>query len=249
MKRYGLIGYPLSHSFSGKFFLEKFKNESLSDVSYTNYPIKSINEFPDLISNVKDLKGINVTSPYKEDIIKYLDDIDEEAKEIGAVNVVKISKKNESLFLKGYNTDVYGFVSSLKESLNEKVKSALILGTGGAANAVAFGLKKMKIDYTFITRKISDKHIMLNYNDLNKEIIQNTLLIINATPLGIFPKINAKPEIPYKYISKEHILYDLIYNPAETLFLKEGLKRGAIIVNGLKMLHLQAEKAWEIFNS
>lgn len=249
MKQYGLIGYPLTHSFSRKFFLEKIKNENLTDVSYSNFPIKSINKFPDLISKVKKLKGINVTSPYKEDIIKYLDDIDEEAKEIGAVNVVKINKINESLFLKGYNTDIYGFVSSIKEYLNNNIKSALILGTGGAAKAVAFGLKKLNINYTFVTGKNIRNDLILNYNDLNKEVIQNNLLIINATPLGIFPEINAKPDIPYKYISENHILYDLIYNPAETLFLKEGLKKGAIIINGLKMLHFQAEKAWEIFNS
>ena len=249
MKHYGLIGYPLTHSFSRNFFLEKIKSEKLTDVSYTNFPIKSINKLPDLISNVKELKGINVTSPYKEDIIKYLDDIDEEAKEIGAVNVVKINKINELLSLKGYNTDVYGFVSSIKKNLNNNIKSALILGTGGAAKAVAFGLKKLNINYTFVTGKNISNNLMLNYVDINKEVIQNNLLIINATPLGIFPEINTKPEIPYKYISKDHILYDLIYNPAETLFLKEGLKKGAMIINGLKMFHLQAEKAWEIFNS
>ena len=249
MKRFGIIGYPLSHSFSRKYFLSKFENDGLTNVSYTNYPIKSISEFPALVSKVKDLKGINVTSPYKEDIMKYLDDIDEEAEKIGAVNVVKISKKDKSFFLKGYNTDVYGFLTSLKEALNDNVKSALILGTGGAAKAVAFGLKKLKIDYKFVTGKDNDSRIMLNYNELTKDVMLNSLLIINATPLGIFPETNAKPCIPYKYLSEDHILYDLIYNPAETLFLKEGIKRGTRTVNGLRMLHLQAEKAWDIFNS
>ncbi len=250
MKIFGLIGYPLSHSFSRKYFLEKFKLENINGVSYTNFSINSINLFPDIVKTEKNIAGFNVTSPYKKQIIPFLDKLDLLAKEIGAVNVIKINKHNANIELVGYNTDVYGFEQSLKKYLNSDIKNALILGTGGAAKAVAYGLKSLQIDYLFVSskkEKINNKTIQ--YSDLSSEIIANNKLIVNATPLGIFPDINKKPDIPYKFISKSHILFDLIYNPTETLFLKEGKSRNAKIINGYEMLTFQAEKAWEVFNS
>ncbi len=250
MKTFGLIGYPLSHSFSRKYFLEKFKLENINGVSYKNFSINSINLFPDIIKTEKNIAGFNVTSPYKKQIIPFLDKLDLLAKEIGAVNVIKIKKCDGNIELIGYNTDVYGFEKSLKKHLNSDIKNALILGTGGAAKAVAYALRTLKIDYLFVSskkEKINNKTIQ--YSDLSSEIIANNKLIVNATPLGIFPDINKKPYIPYKFISKSHILFDLIYNPTETLFLKEGKNRNAKIINGYEMLIFQAEKAWEVFNS
>lgn len=248
MKVYGLIGYPLTHSFSKKFFTEKFEKENIIDINYLNLPINSIHLFPGILKSIENIAGFNITSPYKEQIIPYLDEIDKDAKQIGAVNVIKIIKKGNSFKLKGYNTDVFGFTQSLKKYINPKIKNALILGTGGAAKAVAHGLKSIDIKYKFVTSK-QNKNQTIGYSNLNTEVINKNLLIINATPIGIFPDINEKPNIPYKFISDSHILFDLIYNPSETLFLKEGKKKGAKIINGHEMLELQAEKAWNIFNS
>jgi len=246
MKVYGLIGFPLSHSFSKKYFDNKFEKENIKNVSYKNFSIENIKLFPKILNSEKNIKGFNVTSPYKLEIIPFLDKIDIAAKEIGAVNCVKVSFGK----LIGYNTDVYGFVESLKKHLNKEVKSALILGTGGAAKAVSYGLKTLDIKHKFVTSKIEKiNNSTIHYSNLHSDIIKNNLLIINATPLGIFPNINEKPDISYRYVTSKHILFDLIYNPSETLFLKEGIKRNATSINGYEMLKLQAEKAWEIFNS
>lgn len=245
MRTFGLIGYPLEHSFSRKYFLEKFENENIKDAIYKNFSINKIELFSEIIKNKDNLSGFNVTAPYKLEIIPFLNELDITAKEIGAVNCIKVKKNT----LIGYNTDIYGFTKSLEKHINKNIKSALILGTGGAAKAVSFGLKSLNINYKFVTSSIKINASTICYSDLNSEIIKNTQLIINATPLGIFPNINEKPNIPYTSINSNHILFDLIYNPAETLFLKEGKKRGAKIINGYEMLKLQAEKAWEIFNS
>lgn len=248
MRVFGLIGYPLSHSFSELFFNEKFKKENLNDVQYKKFPIKNISEFPKIIKSENNISGFNVTSPYKEVIISFLDELDNTAIEVGAVNVVKIIRNSNSVKLIGFNSDVFGFQNSLAEKLNPEIKSGLILGTGGAAKAVAAALINLNISFQFVSRNKSDKINYLKYSELNQRIIENNLLIVNASPLGIYPEINNKPDIPYEYISEKHYLFDLIYNPPETLFLKKGIKRNASVQNGLKMLHLQAEKAWEIFN-
>jgi len=250
MRTFGLIGYPLSHSFSRKYFLEKFQKENILEVEYKNFSINTINLFSEVIKTEKNISGFNVTSPYKEQIISFLDELDISAKEIGAVNCIKVKKSNKNIHLIGYNTDVYGFCQSLNKYLNPNVTNALILGTGGAAKAVSYGLKLKNINFKFVTSKfgkLNDNTI--HYSNLNSKIIEENLLIINATPIGIFPNVNDKPEIPYQFITESHILFDLIYNPTETLFLKEGKIKEATIINGHEMLELQAEKAWDIFNS
>lgn len=243
--KFGLVGKDISYSFSKKYFTEKFEKLNLKNYSYVNFDIPEIEEFPFLLYHrEEEFRGLNVTIPYKQSIIKYLDDLSEEAKEIGAVNTIKITSNNELI---GYNTDIYGFTNSIKPLLNIESKKALILGTGGASNAVAFSLKKMGIDFKFVSRKKNEN--VLLYNELNEEILHNHQIIINCTPVGTFPNINEKPQIPYSSITKNHIAFDLIYNPEETAFLKAAKKQGAKIKNGLEMLQLQAEKSWEIWNS
>ncbi len=249
MRIFGLIGFPLNHSFSKKYYDEKILNENLSDVEYKNFPLKSIDELPNLIHSHKELLGLNVTAPYKEVVIPYLDEFDFYAKQIDAVNVIKIDRSFGKNKLTGYNTDIYGFQKSLERHLKPEIKSALILGTGGAAKAVSAALKNLNIEYKFVSRHKSDDVNILVYNELTEKCIKDNLLIINATPLGIFPEINQKPDIPYKFITEHHYLFDLIYNPSETKFLSEGIIRNAKILNGLEMLYLQAEKAWEIFTT
>lgn len=259
MKKFGLIGYPLKHSFSKQYFNEKFEKEGLKDYHYELLPLPNISDLPDLLKQQPELCGLNVTIPHKIGVMFYLDKISPEAKEIDAVNCIRIVKSNpvESFFsgemcmkkvqLEGYNTDVYGFEESLKPLLKKQHSKALVLGNGGAARAVFYVLKKLGIDYDVVSRRANPKQ--LSYGQLNREIIEAHPLIINTTPLGTFPKIDEKPEIPYEFIDKRHLLYDLVYNPEETAFLKEGKKGGATIKNGLEMLHLQAEKNWEIWNS
>ncbi|WP_442267137.1 shikimate dehydrogenase family protein [Tenacibaculum sp. ZS6-P6] len=244
-KLFGLIGKNISYSFSRGYFAEKFEMLDLHDHEYVNFDLTVINELDDVLKEYNSsLKGMNVTIPYKEEIIPFLDKVDKKAKKIGAVNTIKISKKGK---LKGYNTDYYGFKNSLKPLLKEKHKKALILGTGGASKAIAYALKKLNIEYAFVSRKAKNE-AMFSYNDLNKTVVEDHLVIINCTPLGTSPNITQKPNIPYQYIGEHHILYDLIYNPAESAFLKSGKENGATIKNGLQMLELQAEKAWEIWN-
>ena len=242
-KHYGLIGYPLSHSFSQKYFTEKFKGEHINNCVYSNYPLTTINKIEELLTSNHALKGLNVTIPYKESVIPFMDELEEEARTIGAINTIKITTG----YIKGFNTDIYGFVESLKPLVKDRSNiKALILGTGGASKAIAFGLKKMDIPHQFISRKETENAI--TYAQLTSEQVKMYQLIINTTPLGMYPKVENCPPIAYGSIEEEHILYDLVYNPEETLFLSKGKERGAVIKNGLEMLHLQAEKAWEIWN-
>ena len=252
MKLLGLIGYPLSHSFSKKYFTQKFENEGLThDWEYELFPIESIEQLPDLLRGHPDFVGLNVTIPYKESVMYWLDELDQTAETIGAVNCIKIIDGK----LKGYNTDYYGFQKSLlglispsgsvdKGSLNIK---ALILGTGGSAKAVAYALKELKIPYQYVSRHKSAHG--LTYADLNETIMASHQLIVNCSPLGMSPNTEGCPAIPYECLGNQHFMYDLIYNPEETTFLKRGKERGASVKNGLDMLHFQAEKGWEIWNS
>ena len=243
MSKFGLIGKNIGYSFSKNFFSKKFEIENLPH-SYHNFDIPSIEFFPKIISETINLKGLNVTIPYKEEVISLLDNLDEEAKKIGAVNTIKFSKDNK---LEGFNTDHYGFQKSLEAFLPLQKKTALILGTGGASKAVAYTLEQLGFNFRFVSSKKYPK--TLNYTALNKAIMEAHLLIINCTPLGTFPNITDCPPIPYQFITKNHLLFDLVYNPTETEFLKHGKFQGAKTSNGLRMLELQAEKAWEIWNS
>lgn len=244
MRKFGLLGKNISYSFSKNYFESKFENENITDACYENFDLDSIEAFPALIRTTKNLKGLNVTIPYKEAVMPFLDKLDPTAEAIGAVNTIKITKKGH---LKGYNTDYYGFLTSLKPLLkHHPPKKALILGTGGASKAVAYALKDLAIEYRLVSR--SQNVNTLTYEMLNKALLASHLLIINCTPLGTSPAITRFPDIPYNFLTKDHILYDLIYNPETTQFLKEGLKRGCTVSNGLKMLQLQAEKSWEIWN-
>ena len=242
----GLIGYPLSHSFSKKYFTKKFENEGISNCSYELFPIEKIELLPQLIRSQPNLVGLNVTIPYKEMVQAYLDEIDASAALVGAVNTIKIQTGK----LKGFNTDVYGFECSLLQKLKEigldiyNLK-ALILGTGGAAKAVAYVLKKLHINYQYVSRK-KDK-AFLTYQAIDASIINQYHLIINTTPLGMSPQTDNCPNLPYHVLSPQHLLYDLVYNPPLTLFLKKGIEQKSHIKNGLEMLHLQAEKAWDIW--
>jgi shikimate dehydrogenase len=245
MQLFGLIGYPLSHSFSKGYFAEKFQKENIEGCRYDNYPIDNINLLPEIIKNSPELSGLNVTIPYKEKVLAFLDSISDEAKEIGAVNTILINRQNDQIILSGYNTDVYGFGESLRPLLEPHHTSALILGTGGASKAVKFALTKLGVDFIQVSRNRSEK--TLAYEDLSRKIIEDHKIIINTTPLGTYPKVEECPPLPYKYLSSNHLLYDLVYNPAVTAFLNQGLTHHCRTKNGLEMLHLQAEKSWEIW--
>lgn len=242
MKLFGLIGFPLSHSFSEKFFSEKFEREDIEDCKYELYPLENIEDIRLLFEVNKDLKGLNVTIPYKESVIEYLDDLDDIAQKIGAINCIKIDEIQRV----GYNTDYAGFRDSLKPLLKKHHTQALVLGTGGASKAVVYALQELGISTTLVSRKTGAAQ--LTYADINKEIIDNHTIIINCSPVGMYPDINQCPDIPYQFINSAHILYDLVYNPGKTMFLQHGEKQGATIKNGLEMLELQAEYAWEIWN-
>jgi len=247
MKQFGLIGYPLSHSFSAQYFSEKFFRENIHDCRYELFPIQNISELELLIKNNIFIKGLNVTIPYKESIIPFLTSIDNTAKEIGAVNTIRIID-NKNFILHGYNTDAFGFEESIKPLLKKDHQKALILGTGGASRAVAYVLKKLGIEFLFVSRNKNGTNSILQYNELNRKIILTHQLIINTTPLGMFPNINEMPDIPYDFITKDHLLFDLVYNPSETLFMKKGIEKNASVSNGLQMLYLQAERSWQIWN-
>jgi len=249
MKTYGLIGYRLGHSFSRSFFTEKFANENLPDHEYVNFELDSIEEFPKVFNQGKDICGLNCTIPYKQQILQFLDEIEAEAAQIGAVNTVKIINQNGRRILKGFNTDLYGFEHSLRPMLEPKHRKALILGTGGASKAIKFLFDKMGIAYLSATTKEVPGEKEIRYKQLTEDLMNEYLIVINATPLGTFPKVDACPDIPYQFITNDHVLYDLVYNPEKTLFLKKGKSQGAKTKNGLEMLHLQALRAWEIWNS
>ncbi|MCX7547141.1 shikimate dehydrogenase [Xanthomarina sp. F1114] len=244
MNKFGLLGKNISYSFSREYFKNKFKDEGILNASYENFDIQNIEEFPSILSKHSTLKGLNVTIPYKESIIPFLDEIDEKAAKIGAVNTIKILDNGK---LKGYNTDYFGFSKSLEPQLQSFHKNALILGTGGASKAIEFALKELKIETSFVSRSAS-KETAFTYNSLSKIDIENHLIIINCTPLGTYPDIEACPNILYQAITKSHILFDLIYNPQETKFLSFGKEKNATCINGLDMLIYQANKAWEIWN-
>lgn len=242
----GLIGYPLSHSFSKKYFANKFIAENIEGYHYELFPIPDITDLPSLIKEHPKLLGLNITIPYKQAAIPYLDAISAEAEQVGAVNTIKFSNGQ----LKGYNTDVYGFEISLKKLLAPATiplsqMNALILGTGGAAKAVRYVLEKLKINYQFVSRSAGKNKI--SYQMVDQECIEKHQIIINTTPLGMSPKLESAPNLPYTYLSNQHFLYDLVYNPEVTKFLQLGLNNESHIMNGMEMLYLQAEKSWRIW--
>lgn len=241
-RRFGLIGRNISYSFSSGYFTQKFEQLNLLNHSYENFDLKHISEVKHIIAQ-KDIVGLNVTIPYKEAIIPFLDQLDVDAEAIGAVNTIKFTQDG----LIGYNTDAYGFKTTLSPLLKKNHKKALILGTGGASKAIAFVLKELSIEHQYVSRNPTQNQ--LNYTDLNEMHYQEFQLFINCSPVGTHPNIHEKPQIPYQFFNKSHILFDLIYNPTETTFLSEGKKRGATIQNGLSMLQHQAEKAWDIWNA
>ncbi|MGB6083474.1 shikimate dehydrogenase family protein [Moheibacter sp.] len=238
MRKFGLIGKNIAYSFSESYFHDKFRKENITNSTYQLFDLKSISEVEELFQT-KELKGFNVTIPYKEEIIPYLDELSPEAQKIGAVNCVKI-QNNKKI---GFNTDAFGFENSLKPLLEKHHQKALILGDGGAAKAVKFALTKLDIEFKSVTRKGE-----LKFSDLNQEIISTHQLIINCTPVGTFPDLETSPDIPYEFLTDSHLLYDLIYNPEKTKFLQLGETQGAKIKNGYEMLVLQAEKSWEIWS-
>ena len=241
-KRFGLIGKNIAYSFSKGYFKKKFEVENLNHCTYENFDLNQIEELKNVLVQ-KNICGLNVTTPYKRQVIPFLDRLSSSAKEINAVNTIKF---HEDGSFSGHNTDVYGFEKSLLEIIDKIPKKALILGTGGAASAVAYVMKKLKIEFSHISRGLDAN--LINYKALDEALINDHELIINASPVGTFPNIDKAPDLPYRYISKNHILYDLIYNPPETQFLREGKIRGCKILNGQKMLEFQAEKSWDIWS-
>ncbi len=252
MRKFGLIGYPLSHSFSEKYFTQKFQSEKIAGVSYQLYELEQIEDFPRLLRDNPEIRGLNVTIPYKEKIIPYLHGLADSAQEVKAVNVIKVNAQGK---LTGYNSDYYGFLQSLSHELGhlKNIHSlegfkALVLGTGGASKAVQAALKSLKIPYRLVSR--SKKHVRsLLYENINEKILRDYQLIINTTPLGMHPKVDTFPMLPYQHLSAKHLCFDLVYNPEETLFLKKAAEYHSRVKGGLEMLYLQAEKAWEIWNS
>ena len=242
-KRFGLLGRNISYSFSKGYFTEKFNTENLIECSYENFDIQDINNFAEIIKANSDLKGLNVTIPYKETVMPFLDELSERATKIGAINVIKITKEGK---LKGYNSDYYGFKKALEPLLLPHHKKALILGTGGASKAVAYALEELGIQHTFVSRKPAENAI--DYSQITAAVFSENHIIINSTPLGTSPKTAEFPDIPYHFFTNKHIAFDLIYNPTETQFLKKAKEAGAIVKNGMEMLVFQAEKAWEIWN-
>lgn len=246
MKKLGLIGFPLGHSFSKKYYLEKFDKEQITGINYDLYSIEDIKEF-EKIFNDTDFYGVNVTIPHKINVLAYINELSPEAQEIQAVNCIQIKHTEQGPFLKGYNTDVYGFEESLKPLLESHHTKALILGNGGAAKAVEYALKQLNIDYKFVSRTKTDNNF--TYNEIDQDVLNEYSIIINCSPIGTYPNIEVAPNLPYEYITSKHLLYDLVYNPAETAFLKKGIQNGAKVKNGQEMLEIQAEKNWEIWNS
>ena len=245
-KLIGLIGYPLEHSLSERYFNEKFSRLGYDFIEYRNFPLEDIEELPELLDLFPEICGLNVTSPHKRSVIKFLNEIDPVAKQVGSVNTIMIRRGQDTLWLKGYNTDVNGFEKSFVPLLEPHHRAALILGTGGAARAVAYVLGKLGIEYRYVSRSFKQEDAVL-YSELDKVIMERYKIIINATPLGMYPDINLYPPIPYDLITGDHLLYDLIYNPPVTRFLEFGQNKGAKVSNGLMMLYEQADASWEIF--
>jgi shikimate dehydrogenase len=245
MRKFGLIGYPLGHSFSKKYFMEKFSREQIKGCSYENYPLKTIGQLHDLILD-RDIEGLNVTIPYKSAVIKYLDWIDPEADAVGAVNVIRIKRSPAKTELIGFNSDIAGIRDTLFPVINPEIRNALVLGTGGGSKAVCYVLKEINVHYKLISR--GKKPGFLTYSEITPEIIINTQLFINTTPLGMYPDTTGKPDLKYDLLNRNQILFDLVYNPEMTSFLAMGKERGCTILSGLKMLYSQAEKSWKIWN-
>lgn len=246
MTEYGLIGFPLIHSFSKRFFTEKFEKEQ-TDAQYLNFEMETVDGLLDAIKSHPQLKGLNVTIPHKQNVIPLLDHISTEAKEIGAVNVIAISRNADGTpVLKGYNADVIGFERSIKPLLQPHHTKALVLGTGGASKAVCYGLKRLGLQTTLVSRTPKDGQ--LSYDQLTPEVMAQYTVVVNCSPVGTFPKSDTCPDIPYHLLTPRHLLYDLVYNPDKTLFLQKGEAQGAIIKNGLEMLHLQALASYEFWN-
>jgi shikimate dehydrogenase len=241
-KLYGLIGKNIAYSFSKKYFSDKFSSEPFLDCKYENFDIEDMEQLKTIVAQNPNLRGLNVTIPFKQAVMPYLNKVSKKAKAIGAVNVIKLTKKGN---LKGYNSDCYGFKKSLKPLLENHHKKALILGTGGAAQAIAFALKELQIQYTFASRNPMENAI--GYDRINATSFDNYQIVINCSPIGTSPNVEAFPEIPYQFFTKKHLAFDLIYNPAETTFLKKARENGAVTKNGYDMLKFQADKSWEIW--
>lgn len=245
MDKYGLIGYPLGHSFSVNFFNQKFSDEGIN-AKYINFEIPTIDQIIEVVSANPGLKGLNVTIPYKERVIEFLDQLSPEARAIGAVNVIRVSNENGKIHMKGFNSDVIGFTNSIEPMLENYHKKALVLGTGGASKAICYGLKSLGLETVCVSRYERPETIC--YRDITPEVVQEYNVIVNCTPVGMYPHSNECPQLPYDALNDKNILYDLIYNPDETLFMKRGAERGAQVKNGLEMLLLQAFASWEIWN-
>ena len=243
----GLIGRSISHSFSKAYFEEKFLKEKLNGFSYQNFDLQDLGTLPEIIRTER-LSGLNVTKPYKQEVIPFLDELDPTAKAIGAVNCINITWQGDKPYLKGYNTDHYGFAQSIKPFLEPAHQRALVLGTGGASQAINYALRQIGVDVYFVSREPKAGEQVFHYEDLNEHVLKAFKLIVNCTPLGLYPAVNECPPLPYDLITPEHLLYDLIYNPEQSLFLEKGKAQGAVTINGLNMLKLQAEKGWEIWN-
>lgn len=241
MDKYGIIGYPLGHSFSRAFFTEKFQREHI-DAEYVNFEIPSADMLPGIVQTNPNLRGLNVTLPHKEAVIPMLDELSDEAKEIGAVNVIRVRDGR----LKGFNSDIIGFMDSIRPLLKPWHQHALVLGTGGASRAIRVGLQRLGIQWTYVSRTPAPGR--LTYADLTAELMEHYQVIVNCSPVGMFPHVDACPDIPYQLLTDRHLLYDLVYNPQETLFLKRGAEHGAAVKNGLEMLHLQALASWRFWN-
>ena len=246
MRQFGLIGHPLGHSFSASFFAKKFKEEGI-DARYSNFPLESIADFEALMKNERGLAGLNVTVPYKQEVLPYLDSLSATAREIQAVNTISFRRSGGKLELVGDNTDVIGFRRSLEQHLRSHHSSALVLGTGGSSKAVLYVLEQLDIPYTRVSRRAGERQI--TYQELDEDRLSKTALIVNTTPLGMYPRVETFPPIPYEALSANHLLFDLVYNPEKTAFLARGEEQGAEIVNGHNMLIYQAEASWEIWNS
>ena len=271
-KLYGLIGHPLGHSFSRGFFTEKFARENI-DAEYLNFDIPDAAMLHDVIHDNPELRGLNVTLPHKQAVIPLLNELSDEAREIGAVNVIRIERFNDlrfndcspqflksSIHLKGFNSDIIGFMGSIKPLLKPWHKKALVLGTGGASKAICVGLTRLGIEWTYVSRKAQPSMAdgqwsmaggqwsMFNYSDLTADVMQDYTVVVNCTPVGMFPKVDAAPAIPYEHLTPQHLLFDCVYNPEDTLFMQKGRAQGAVVKNGLEMLHLQAVASWEFWN-
>jgi shikimate dehydrogenase len=245
MDKYGLIGYPLGHSFSISYHNQRFADEGI-DAKYLNFEIPSIDELPEVLSLHPELKGLNVTIPYKEKVMRFLDYVSPEARAIGAVNVIRVEHQGKKTILKGYNSDVIGFTQSIESMLEDYHKKALILGTGGASKAVNYGLHSLGLETVYVSRY--ERQDTIQYNQITPDVVQEYNVIVNCTPLGMFPKTDECPPLPCEALTERNILYDLIYNPDETLFMRKGAEHGAEVKNGLEMLLLQAFASWEMWN-